>query len=110
MKAHDLIKTLRDELEITTCIQSLIYDNFCSLDDQERRAMNRKKEMKLWYEEAQNASGLIKSQVENEENFDSPLHRIKVFNQIKKVLLRMTRVNGMISLRLLDGILQDLRN
>lgn len=31
MKTQDLLKTLRTELEITTCIQSLIFGKFCSL-------------------------------------------------------------------------------
>jgi len=33
-----------------------------------------------------------------------------VFNEIKKILLRLRRTNGMINLTLLEGLIKELRN
>lgn len=110
IKAKKLIQTLRDELDIITSVQSLIFENFSSLKELEQQEKERKAQQKVRDEQTQHISGLHKSVVESEESFNQPLHRIKVFNQIKKVLLRMTRSNGMISLSLVQGIIQDLRN
>ena len=60
-------------------------------------------------EEGENTSQSFKLTNSISEDFDAPLHRIKVFNILKNILLRMTRSNGLISLGLLNGLLQDIR-
>jgi len=107
MPTRDFIKILREELEIATCIQSLIFGKFLSLKDHEEAEIAHIQKQK--YQEIYDQN-LSTSRSSFNLEFDTPLHRIKVFNQIKKILLRMTRQNGMISLTLLDGLLFDLRN
>ena len=110
MKSQLLIKVIRDELEITTCIKSLIFGKFLSMKEQEEEEKNKLYMKKRREENISIKDELNSTQISiNDENFDAPLHRIKVFNQIKKILLRMTRHNGLISLGLLNGLLIDLR-
>ena len=108
IKSQKLIKILRNELEITTCIQSLIFGKFLSMKEQEQEEKRLKERLKDRDENAAN-SFAAKSYDSVAEDFNAPLHRIKVFNLIKKILLRLARQNGMISLSLLNGLLNDLR-
>ena len=107
MKTQDLLKIMRNELEITTCIQSLIFGKFTSMKELEEMQEKHKLDLQRQNENAANSSFVHSSDFQN--NFSQPLHRIQVFNQIKKILLRMTRQNGKISLGLLDGLMSDLR-
>jgi ferredoxin-NADP reductase len=95
-RSTNLIKTLRDELEIAKCIQSLMFGRFSSMKQNTSSAPTKKKQASNRNEFKAFDLGVSASSVH--EDFNSPLHRIKVFNEIKKVLIAMTLQNGMISL------------
>jgi hypothetical protein len=75
MKTQDLLKILRSELEIPTCIQSLIFGKFCSLKELEEEQARRKADLKQQNENAANSSYVQSSDVQA-INFNQPLHRI----------------------------------
>lgn len=63
MKTQDLLKILRTELEITTCIQSLIFGKFCSLKELEEQQAKQKADFKQQNENAANSSYVQTSDV-----------------------------------------------
>jgi hypothetical protein len=66
------------------------------MEEKERRELEKKRNQGINVQNSSAHSG--ESQI---DDFNTPLHRINVFNQMKKILLRMTRSNGEISLCLL---------
>lgn len=91
---------IRKELEIVTCIRYLIFGKFLSQNDQksnlDKNADKRHKDI---------GSDLSLSI----DDFDKPLYRIKIYNLIKKIVLRMQRADKTIDLQHLSHLIQDIR-
>jgi len=107
VKAKKLIKIIRNELEISKCFQSLIFGRFTSLKEELKRDCTNEEEKRN--NDETRAFSWGSSIYDEQDDFCKPLHRIKVFNEIKKVLQRMKNLRGLISLPLLSGLINELR-
>jgi len=100
IKGTDFVKTVREELEISTAIQYLVFGRFLSMEAKQKEDTEDRERRKAMGEDVE---------VDSLVDYSSPLHRIQVFNLIKKIILRSCKSTGEVNLKLFDGLITEIR-